>query len=172
MPIARSLAKVQKRKADSNLHPNGRKIKQLTRATLREQRVERHRQTRQPAQQRRIIRLQFIKRFVEQLNGENIDLNVIHTLIQAYVDRLNQEIEELERQRRPGRPRPAKLDSLLHQREKDEQEYKDGFEIPNLLSPATVRAVLSWEGSLGGLSSIKDWIRVAKDSQTVNPSAF
>lgn len=172
MPIARSLAKVHKRKADSNLHPRGRKIKQLTRATLREQRVEKHRQTRQPAQQRRINRLQFIKTFVEKLNGRDIDLEVMHAVIQAYVDRLDQDIEELERQRRPGRPKPSKLDSLLNQKEIDGHEYEVGFELPNLLSPETLRAVLSWQGSLGGLSGIKEWVRLARNSQDPVPCAF
>lgn len=162
MPIAKSLGKIQKAKGSNKLHPKGRKIKQLTRAQLRQDKLQANKSLRSEAQNQKLLRLHFFKTFTEKVNQESYTIPELHQMIVAYIERDNDELETLKSQRRPGRPSSSRQDTLQMQLEYDNREYNDGFMLPDLRNPETVKALAAWQGSVGGTNTLTS-IRLARD---------
>ncbi|PRT54224.1 Translation machinery-associated protein 16 [Wickerhamiella sorbophila] len=163
MPIAKSLGKVQKQKGGTKLHPKGRKIKQLTRAQLRQDKLQTNKSMRSDAQSQKLLRLHFFKSFIEKIEQESYTIPEIHDMIVAYIERNSDELDQLKSQRRPGRPSSSRQDSLQMQLEYDDREYNDGFTLPDLRDPQVVKALKAWKGSVGGTNTLVS-IRIARDA--------
>lgn len=163
MPIAKSLGKVEKQKGGNKLHPKGRKIKQLTRAQIRQDRLQVQKSKRSDAQSQKLLRLHFFKSFIEKIEQESYTISEIHDMVVAYIERNNDELDQLKAQRRPGRPSSSRQDSLQMQLEYDNREYNDGFTLPDLRNPQIVKALQAWQGSQGGTNTL-EFIRLARDA--------
>jgi translation machinery-associated protein 16 len=56
-------------------------------------------------------------------------VDLMHDMIQMYVDRNDEEIEKLKSQVRPGRPKPNKLLNLEMLKGTDQHEYNTGMSM-------------------------------------------
>ena len=75
-------------------------------------------------------------------------------LIFRYVNRNEEEMEQLKSQHRKGRPKPVKLEKLEMIQSQDRAEYESGFELPDLRQALNVEKLRKWEGDFNGIASI------------------
>lgn len=79
-----------------------------------------------------------------------------------YINRDVPEIEQLQHERRKGRP-PAKREEVLLQRtETENKELKTGFWLPDVTQEDVVAALRRWNGDWSSLSTMK-FIRITAD---------
>lgn len=136
---------------------------QLTRAQLRQDKLQTNKSMRSDAQSQKLLRLHFFKSFIEKIEQESYTIPEIHDMIVAYIERNSDELDQLKSQRRPGRPSSSRQDSLQMQLEYDDREYNDGFTLPDLRDPQVVKALKAWKGSVGGTNTLVS-IRIARDA--------
>ena len=82
------------------------------------------------------------------------------TLIR-YIDRDTEEIQQLQSERRKGRP-PSKREEALKERvQTEDREFTTGLWMPDLGDQYALTAMKTWNGHWSGLSAIK-FIRFTK----------
>jgi translation machinery-associated protein 16 len=64
--------------------------------------------------------------------------------------------------RRPGRPAHPKQVKLQQQIEKEREEFRTGFLVPNMGDWENVEKLKRWDGTTGGLAQIK-FTRVTRE---------
>jgi translation machinery-associated protein 16 len=164
MPIQHSLHKVQKTitKSKGAMHPKGRKFKQLNRATLREQKIQNKKMEHVERKEIENLRIVFLQEAVQNREEqETFSLDDMKLFIEAFLSRDDEEIEQLQSERRKGRP-PTNRQLLLENKKKHEQsEYLAGYQIPDLSDKLTVELLRSWNGTNGMLNKFK-YIFVSK----------
>lgn len=75
------------------------------------------------------------------------DLSAVHAFVtENFLTRHDDELNELRSERRPGRPPHKREIELKEVIAKEKQEYKDGFEIPDLTSTTNVKLLREWQG--------------------------
>jgi translation machinery-associated protein 16 len=165
--MAKSLLKVQQKiqKKKSPLHPKGRKAQLLARASLRDDRVNKKKLIHSMKKSEEIQIFHFFQEFINsetQISKDFFELDDMKILIQAFIDRDNEELKKLKTQRRADRP-PSKKQDLLEFRIKQEQHYfQTGWKVPDLRDQTNVTNFRAWNGGHGGLTSINFCI-VKKD---------
>jgi translation machinery-associated protein 16 len=87
-----------------------------------------------------------------------------------YINRSVPEIEQLQSERRKGRPPSKREEALLQRTEVENKEFKTGFWMPDLSQEDVIKGLASWNGDWSGLSMMK-FIRITKDGGK-QPSAF
>ena len=170
-----SLAKVQKhvkkKKGDKikSLHENSRDAQRLRRAGSRDDRVARLSALRNKVNQQWIERVVFFQeRLPETLHP--METEEIQALIQGYLTRRDEELEQIKSDRRAGRP-PSTRQSLLEQQKKAEElEYESGLWIPNLQDEVTLVKLDQWEGDWVSLGNMR-FVRTDRGG-TVRESQF
>lgn len=162
MPSA--LAKVQKhvkkKKGDKikSLHENSRDAQRLRRAGNRDDRVARLSSIREQVNKQWIDRIVFFQqRLPETLHP--LDIPEILSLIQDYVERNDDELEQLKSERRAGRPPSTRQALLEQQRRSDEKEYASGLWLPNLQDEQTLVKLDRWAGDWVSLGTMR-FVRV------------
>lgn len=169
------LAKVQKHitkkkgaKATS-LHENSRDAKRIRRAGARDDRVARLTAVREKANKLWIDRVAFFQdRLPETLHP--LEIEKIQALVQDYLARGDQELEQLKAERRTGRPASTRQTLLEQQRKMEEKEFESGFWVPNLQDEETLTKVDGWKGDWVGLGVMR-FVRVSSDGM-VRESSF
>ena len=157
--MAKTLIKVQQKlqKKKTPLHPKGRKAQLLARASLREDRVNQKKlvHTMRKSEENQIV--DFFQEFInleEQAEKEAFELDDMKTLIQTFIKRDSEELEQLKKARRSDRP-PSKKQDLLEFRIKHEQHmFETGWKVPDLRTAVNVAKLREWKGGHGGLTSI------------------
>lgn len=86
----------------------------------------------------------------------------INTSGHRYINRSVPEIEQLQSERRKGRPPSKREENLLQRTDAENKEFKTGFWLPDLGQEDVLKALASWNGDWSGLSSMK-FIRLTKD---------
>jgi len=162
MPVSKSLKKLQKRKSDVALHARSLKYKQFTSAELRQNKLDSKKAQRGEVQEVRLERYKFIKGVCENLGQSTYTIDQMRTVIQEFIDRNQPEIAKLEKERRPGRPPSNKLLNLKNLVDFETQEYKSGFNMVDLTDPKTVESLLAWNGTWGGINTLK-MTRISRD---------
>ncbi|CAR28602.1 hypothetical protein ZYGR_0S02360 [Zygosaccharomyces rouxii] len=170
MPVTKSLGKLQKQmrsKGRSHVHPNGRKHKQLTRATIRESNIA---AKKQEFQKRKTYELARVKYLQEVTNSESFkerstfSLEETAVFLQEFIQRDNEELEELKKNRRSNRP-PSNRQLLLQQKyDREMEEFKKGFLCPDLTDKQNVVTLRNWNGTFGTLNALKT-IRVNNEGK-------
>lgn len=144
MPVSKSLKKISKKVKgkERSLHPNGRKFKQLNRATLREEKLQKSKIERHGQKEIQLFRYKFFqqvaKTALEKAKAAESDSQSKNTaalfteselrdVIQRYIKRDDEELEKLMEKRRPGRPASSQQDALQQRIDKEKREYKSGF---------------------------------------------
>lgn len=151
MPVSKSLKKVAKKVKgqDKSLHPNGRKFKQLNRATLREEKLQKHKVERHGLREAHLFRYKFFQQIAksaiekqEKTSGDDkkdqnevvvFNEEQIKDLILRYIGRDDEELEQLKAKRRPGRPASTQQDTLQQRIDNEKREYKSGFSTYQVL---------------------------------------
>ena len=72
------------------------------------------------------------------------------------------ELERYERERRPGRPPAPKHTALKNRVEKEIEEFRTGFYMPDLQDWENIENLQHWDGKTGSLALV-EFTRVAKD---------
>lgn len=75
-------------------------------------------------------------------------------MVFSWVHRDDHELEEMEAARRPGRPPASKYLLLKNRIEKELDEFKTGYRVPDLTNMENVKYLQAWDGQLGGLSQV------------------
>ena len=167
MPSA--LAKVQKhvkkKKGDKikSLHENSRDAQRLRRASSRDDRINRLTSIREKVNKQWIDRIVF---FQERLPAtlHPLEMENIQTLIQKYVARNDEELEQLKSERRAGRPPSTRQTLLEQQRKADEKEHESGIWLPNLRDEETLVKLDGWTGDWVSLGNMR-FVRVNIDGR-------
>jgi len=84
-----------------------------------------------------------------------------------WVHRNDEELSELQKARRPGRPPSAKEDSLKQSIAQEMEEFRTGFYVPDLQDWANIEWLQRWDGSVGALAQIR-FKRIAKEDSEVS----
>lgn len=169
------LAKVQKHvnkkkgaKATS-LHENSRDSQRLRKAGARDDRVARLNAVRERVNKQWIDRVAFFQqRLPETLHP--LETEKIQGLVQDYLNRDDEELEQLKAERRTGRPASTRQTLLEQQRKAEEAEYESGLWMPNLQDEETLTKVDGWKSDWVGLGVMR-FVRVCRDG-TVMESQF
>lgn len=173
--MPKSLEKTRKRiakKRNGNivLHEFSRDTKKLHKAQVRDERLEKLAAARKKHDQPLIHRITFFQKAAEENDGQAFDLAKVQDLIKEYVHQHDQELEELKRSRRPGRPASTKEDLLRLKVETLRKEQQNGFFLPDLLKQNNLDLLKRWEGAWSFLASLS-FVRI-NEAGTVKPSSF
>ncbi len=80
----------------------------------------------------------------------------------SYIQRHQDELEQFEKERRPGRPRSNREDLLRQKVDAEGKEYDSGFWIPNVMDADTAKDLKDWSGDWASLATLK-FVRIAHD---------
>ncbi|WPG97922.1 Hypothetical protein R9X50_00070500 [Acrodontium crateriforme] len=159
-----SLNKVQKHVTKkkgakiSSLHENSRDAKRLRRAGARDDRVAKSESLHKKVNRVWLERITFLQdNLPDTLHP--LDVAEIQALVREYLDRYNEEIDQLKAERRPGRPASTRQTQLEQQRQVENSEYESGFWIPNVQDEETLQKLDNWKGDWLGLGIMR-FIRV------------
>jgi translation machinery-associated protein 16 len=94
----------------------------------------------------------------------------LRDLVVRYINRSVPEIEQLQSERRKGRPPSKREEALVQRTDAEDREFKTGFWMPDFSSPDVIKALASWKGDWSGLSALK-YIRLTKEGGK-QPSLF
>ncbi|KAH3678434.1 hypothetical protein WICMUC_001451 [Wickerhamomyces mucosus] len=173
MPIQHSLAKVTKsiQKSKGTVHPKGRKIKQINRATLREQKINNKKAAHLERKEHELQRTLFMQEAILHREDQiSFTLEEIKSLIESFLSRDDEELDKLKAERRKGRP-PTNRQSILENKKKHEfAEYESGYLVPNLNDEKTVENLRAWNRTTGGLNVVK-FIHISKFSNEIPTSS-
>jgi translation machinery-associated protein 16 len=116
---------------------------------------------RSPTNHAIVIRVKFLQSAAAGLD-KSFSIPEIQDLIQAYLQRNDEELATLKAERRAGRP-PSTRETLLKQQQVSEQsDYESGFWLPDLEDGGNLKMLASWNGQWTSLSTLK-FVRIAKD---------
>ncbi|KAL4879633.1 translation machinery-associated protein 16 [Aspergillus karnatakaensis] len=163
--MPKSLSKVQKHISKKRgkveaLHENSRDAKLLRRAGTRDDRVARVSANMARGRQSYVDRISY---FQESISEEATALSDsdMADLVARYVNRSVPEVEQLQSERRKGRPPSKREEALLQRTETENKEFTTGFWMPDLSDQGVVTALTKWNGNWSGLSTMK-FIRLTK----------
>ncbi|KAJ5820103.1 translation machinery-associated protein 16 [Penicillium riverlandense] len=154
--MAKTLQKVHKKiskkrgKVDS-LNENSRDAQRLRRAGARDDRLSRHAKSTLKGRQPYIC--QAAIKPEQALSNQDDD---------RYINRDADEIEQLQQERRKGRPPSKREETLKLRTDTEEGEFRTGFWMPDLGDGDVLAALKSWNGDWSGLSTLK-FVRFTKD---------
>lgn len=140
------------------VHPKGRKFSQLTRATLRDSKIQEKKRAHNEKRSNELARMVFLQ---SAINSETIKDKPTFTfeetvaLILDFIARDDQELEELKSKRRSNRPPTTKQQMLQQKRDHEMEEFKAGFLCPDLTDEKNVKFLRAWNGTFGALSTFK-----------------
>ncbi|PLN80002.1 putative translation machinery-associated protein [Aspergillus taichungensis] len=172
MPV--SLNKVhkhisKKRGTIGALHENSRDAKRLRRANIRDDRVSRVHAAMARGRQSYMDRITYFHETVPAEAGAFSDSDM-KDLVVRYINRSVPEIEQLQSERRKGRPPTRREEALLQRTDVENKEFQTGFWLPDLSHVDGIKALASWNGDWSALSAMK-FIRLTKDGNK-QTSAF
>ncbi|KAK2802527.1 hypothetical protein FQN50_007333 [Emmonsiellopsis sp. PD_5] len=164
--MPRNLYKVQKQiskkrgKVDS-LHENSRDAKKLRRAGGREDKLARAATATTKGRQLFVDRVNFCKEAIQDPPTPLSDEDVVQ-LITRFISRNEPELQQLQSERRPGRP-PAKREEVLRERiEAENKEFGSGFWVPEMGETDNLKKLAAWNGEWSAMSTI-GFVRVTRE---------
>lgn len=168
MPIVKSLHKVLKKLSKQSaglLHIKGRKFKQLNRAHERENKLKVKKI--QHAEQKNHELLFYVHiqdKINEQTDKDTFTLTEMRGFVEDYISRFDEELGEMEKNRRPGRSLTSRQQLLQEKRKQDEHIFDTGFRLPDVSDKLTVERLRGWNGTSGAVSSWK-WTIITKGEE-------
>ncbi|KAJ3171139.1 hypothetical protein HDU88_008175 [Geranomyces variabilis] len=146
--------KISKIDNAATAHPYSRKATQLRRALNRDDKLHTQKKAGDVKKTRIVDRMLWFKYALDD-DLVAATLEHAHEVVRMYIARHDDEIDEIVARLRKGRPPPGRLELLRNLRAKDQQEYNNGIEIPNLTDAKNVAALKAWEGDYNGMAQIK-----------------
>ncbi|KAL5359758.1 translation machinery-associated protein 16 [Aspergillus floccosus] len=159
----------KKRGAVEALHENSRDAKRLRKANARDDRVARVTASLSRGRQSYIDRMEYFQEVVPEGTKPLSDTD-LRDLVVRYINRSVPEIEQLQTERRKGRPPSKREEALVQRTDAEDREFKTGFWMPDFTSPDVIKALAAWKGDWSGLSGLK-YIRLTKEGGK-QPSLF
>ncbi|KAI0381354.1 translation machinery-associated protein 16 [Hypomontagnella monticulosa] len=160
----------KKKGAVDSLHQFSRDSKRLHRAQVRDEKLEKIAASRRKTDKPHLERAAFFQEALKQNGGKPLQIDVIQELIKSFVHQYDEELDEVKKTRRAGRPASAKEDLLKVKIDKLQKEYQNGFLIPVLDTEENTALLNRWEGSWSYLTTLT-WVRISS-AGTVQPSSF
>ncbi|KAK6205544.1 translation machinery-associated protein 16 [Scheffersomyces amazonensis] len=159
MPLAHNLNKVTKNlsKSTASIHIKGRKFKQLNRATLRDKKITEKKQKSLEQKTNELAILFFLQKLIkEQFKAAEVfTLVEMQSFIELFIGRFDDELAQLRKDRRPGRPQTSRQQILEEKVKHEEHIYHTGYKIPNLTDKDTVEKLRVWNGTTGATTGMK-----------------
>jgi len=152
------------------LHRGSRDSRRLHKALVRDDRLEKMAAARRKQEQPYIDRVKHFQDIVRKNGRLTLSPEDIQDRIKDFVHKVREELDEVKKTRRPGRPPSTREDLLKMRAGALEKEYQDGFLIPDLASMQNISRLDSWEGPWSYLTTLS-WTRVSA-SGVVRPSSF
>ncbi|BCS03350.1 translation machinery-associated protein 16 [Aspergillus luchuensis] len=165
--VTKHIAK--KRGAVEALHEFSRDARRLRRANAREDRVARVSANMSRARQTYVERIAYFHESVPEGQAPMSE-DEMKDIVVRYINRSVPEIEQLQSERRKGRPPSKREEALLQRTDVENREFKTGFWMPDFSDESVLKALASWNGDWSGLSTMK-FIRITKDGAK-QPSVF
>lgn len=172
MPVSKSLSKIKKtlaKKGKVTIHPKGRKFQKLTKATLREEKLAVRKRVHNERRSNELARVKFIQNVI---NMDSLKDTLTFTLdetvvfIQQFIDRDNEELNELIKRRRSDRPPSNKQQMLQNRRDLELEEFQKGFLCPDLSNVKNVEFLRKWNNSFGAMSTLQ-LVRINSEGKQV-----
>ncbi|KAI0123729.1 translation machinery-associated protein 16 [Xylariales sp. AK1849] len=154
----------------SAIHERSRDSKRLHRAQARDDKLEKIAAARKKADQPFIERAAYFQEALRQNGGKPLEMNIIQELITTYVHQYDEELDELKKTRRPGRPASTREDLLKVKITSLEKEYQNGFLVPELTTEENAITLDRWARSWSFLTMMK-WVRISADG-SIQSSSF
>ncbi|KAJ5115044.1 translation machinery-associated protein 16 [Penicillium alfredii] len=182
--MPRTLQKVhkhisKKRGVVEALHENSRDAQRLRRAGARDERLSRHAATTLKARQPYVDRIEYFHNAVQTVSEPLSDSGLAEIIVKyaittpdarsfthmrsRYINRDADEIEQLQKERRKGRPPSRREEALKQRTQTEDKEFNTGFWMPDLGDQDVLTALKIWNGEWSGLSTLK-FIRLRKDA--------
>lgn len=170
MPVVHSLSKVNRNlsKSKGAMHIKGRKFKQLNRASLREKKLG-DRKLKHLVQKEKDMGIIF---FFQKLINDDDDFKIQETFnfeemkafTEIFLTRYDEELEDLNANRRPGRPLTNRHQILEEKAKHEKHVYLTGLRIPNLADKTTVQFLKLWNGT-SGATTIMKFTEISKEME-------
>lgn len=137
-------------------HPYSRKAAQFKRAVMRQDKLAHRKAEREEPRRRAVDRLVWFKYSIDDNTDKPLSEEEMHSIAMMYINRNDDEMEDLKQQLRKDRPKPAKLGMLQLLKEKDIKEYRDGvLEMPLMSDATNIRVLKEWDGDFNSMQRIK-----------------
>ncbi|OJJ79709.1 translation machinery-associated protein 16 [Aspergillus glaucus CBS 516.65] len=159
----------KKRGVLEGLHENSRDAKRLHRANSRDDRVARMHTKMARGRNSYLDRILYFQEHVPEGSGPFSD-DDIRELVTRHINRDVPEIEQLQHERRKGRPPSKREEALLQRTDTENKELKTGFWMPDLSNEDVVKVLPRWNQVWSSLSAMK-FIRFTHDGGK-QPSTF
>ncbi|EEH03166.1 suaprga1 [Histoplasma capsulatum G186AR] len=141
--VQKQIAK-QRRKLDS-LHENSRDSKRLRRAGEREHKLAVAASVTMKGRQSFVDRVHFFKENIQDPPAVLSDGDMAQ-LITRFIARHQPELDQLQQERRPGRP-PVKREEVLREKiEAEGREFESGFWLPDMGDEENIKKLAKWNG--------------------------
>ncbi|PYH98255.1 translation machinery-associated protein [Aspergillus ellipticus CBS 707.79] len=151
----------KKRGAVEALHEFSRDARRLRKANARDDRVARVSANMSRGRQTYVDRIAYFYETVPK-DAEAMSEDEMKDLVARYINRSVPEIEQLQSERRKGRPPTKREEALVERTDVENKEFKTGFWMPDFSDRSVILSLGSWNGDWSGLSTMK-FIRITKD---------
>ncbi|SMN20560.1 similar to Saccharomyces cerevisiae YOR252W TMA16 Protein of unknown function that associates with ribosomes [Maudiozyma saulgeensis] len=172
MPVSKTLSKIKKglaKKGKVTIHPKGRKFQRLTRATLREEKIATRKRAHNERKSNELSRVKYIQNLINLDSFKNkttFSTEEIAIFINQFIERDDEELNDLIKKRRSNRPPTTKQQMLQSKRDLEMEEFNKGFLCPDLTDIKNVEFLRKWNNSFGSMSTLK-LMRIDSDGKQV-----
>ncbi|KAF9077911.1 hypothetical protein BDP27DRAFT_1310400 [Rhodocollybia butyracea] len=153
-------------KKEKIFHPQSRKADQLSRKSLRKEKIGSKVSSRH---KKHDVLADFYGFFYHALpsEGEALTLEELHTIVSdVWLKRHDEEMESERASRRKGRPKSVKESKLEEMKLRESEEYRTGFETIDLTHPQTVALFRQWDQKEVAFIDLLRFIRISSTSPT------
>ncbi|OAR02566.1 hypothetical protein LLEC1_04005 [Akanthomyces lecanii] len=151
----------------NSLHAKSRDSMRLRLAHARDIRLEKQANARAIKEEPIVDRIEYFHNYLKEKDVTRLELPEVQTLIHNYVHQHDEELNEVKKARRPGRPASNREDQLKRKVDTLEEEYEKGFLIPNVFDEDNSRKLMGYEGSWAYIATIA-WSKVSKAGKISN----
>ncbi|ORX53889.1 hypothetical protein BCR36DRAFT_323322 [Piromyces finnis] len=153
-------------KGYENAHPYSRKAHQVQRAMLREEKNSKTKTAKTAENNIEIEKYQFFRSQVPEGKGR-LTLEELTNAIEKYIDRNNEEIENITASLRKGRVAPPRLTLLKALKKKEQEEFDHGMFVPDLTIVKNVETLRKWKNDWNSIKLIRLVKVYSRNSQKV-----
>ncbi|SPO44500.1 uncharacterized protein PSANT_02185 [Moesziomyces antarcticus] len=135
------------KKKSGPTHPYSRRATQLARVAHRKDKLNTAKAIRGRSSNAKVDRLSTLILMLPDELDALPDLAAVHAFVaDTFLTRHEDELQELKAERRPGRPPHKRELEIKELMAKENQEYLEGFELPDLTSATNVKLLRDWQG--------------------------
>ena len=129
------------------MHPNSRHAFQRARVVLRSRRLNEAHAARRRERSAKVDRILAFVLLLSEDKTHIPDLYAFHDFMTTFfLARHDEELAELQKAQRPGRPKSKRLLELERLIASEKREYHDGMVVPDLCNETNVELLRQWEG--------------------------